>query len=334
MDWFVDRNAQTKRTDTYQRPKSHALCVAALAIAGFPWTSVLVADDDDSRLRQRIVELEAENRALRKIITEIQTALELVPKSSFAPGSDTHGLRIAVMSDDWGDSQLEDIRKVCLSSAETIWSQLPDDGLSPILVRRSHKGPISLFQRNKGSEYVVKLDTSNRAWAQCAFQFSHEFCHIICNYRDVPNPQLWFEETLSECASLYALRRMAVEWKTKAPYANWRSYSSALRDYADDRMKVYDGRKEPLSEFYQTHQGKLEQKATNRELNGYMALKLLPLFEDSPSAWQSLRYINLGPPAENNSFQRYLSGWHGRVPVQHKPFVKQVAAKFGIDLRP
>ena len=332
MDWFVDRNEQTERTHPSRGRGSLTLCAAALAIAGFPWGRFVVADDDDSRLRQRIVELEAENRALRKIITEIQGALESVPKTGLPRSGDKHGLRIVVLSDDWGDSQLEDIRRVCLSSAGTIWSQLPDDALSPILVRRSHSGPISLFQRGKGSEYVVKLDTSDKAWAQCAFQFSHEFCHIICNFRNAPNRQLWFEETLSECASLYALRRMAVEWKTKAPYANWTSYASALGDYADGRIKKYDGRKEPLSEFYQTHQGELEKNATKRELNGYMALKLLPLFEKSPSAWQSVRYINLGPQEENAAFKHYLSGWHDRVPAQHKPFVKQMAAEFGIEL--
>ncbi len=329
---FVDLNGPEERTDHPWSRRFLLLLVAALTITWFAPGNRVIGDEDESRLRQRITELEAENRALRKIIAGIQGALKSVPKTSIPQEGDAGGLRVVILPGDWGSSQLEDIRRVCLSSAGTIWSQLSEDGLAPILVRRSQTGPISLFKRGEGNEYVVELDTSNNAWAQCAFQFSHEFCHILCNYRNVPNRQLWFEETLSECASLYALRRMAVEWKTKAPYANWTSYASALGDYADGRIKKYDGRKEPLSEFYQTHQGELEKNATKRELNGYMALKLLPLFEKSPSAWQSVRYINLGPQTENAAFKHYLSGWHGRVPAQHKPFVRQIAAEFGIEL--
>ena len=329
---LVDLNQHEERA---RRPRSRgflALLVAALAIAWFPWASTVIADDDERLLRQRIVELEAENRALRKIIAGIRGALESVPKTSIPQTSDTKGLRIIVLPGDWGSSELEDIRRVCVSSAGTLWSQLSEDSLAPILVRRSQTGPVSLFERGKGSEYVVELDTSDNAWAQCAFQFSHEFCHILCNYRNVPNRQLWFEETLCESASLFALRRMAVEWKTKAPYSNWTSYSSSLGDYAADRIKKYDSQKDPVSEFYQMHKAELEENANNRELNGYFAVQLLPLFEKTPSAWQSLRYINLGPKKENMSFEHYLSGWHDRVPAKHKQFVKKVATEFGIDL--
>ena len=332
MELLVDLDEHVEGTQLSPSRGFLVLLVAAFAIAWFPSGNTVIAYDDEGRLRQRIVELEAENRALRKIIAGIQGALESVPKTSIPQGSDAHELRIVVMPGNWGGSELEDIRRVCVSSAGTIWSELSDDALAPILVRRSQSGPISLFKRGKGSEYVVELDTSDNAWAQCAFQFSHEFCHIICNYRDVPNRQLWFEETLCECASLFALRQMAEEWKTRAPYSNWTSYAPALGGYAADRIKKYDSQKDPVSEFYQMHKAELEENANNRELNGYFAVQLLPLFEKTPSAWQSLRYINLGPKKENASFKQYLSGWHDRVPAKHKKFVKKVAAEFGIDL--
>lgn len=291
-----------------------------------------VAADDDQRLQKRIAELEAENQALRKIIDGVQEALKSVPKSMAPEPTDSQGLRIVVMPGDWGESQLADIRKVCVSAAGTILAHLPDDGFAPILVQRGKSSPITLFQRGEGNEYIVRLNTENRAWAQCAFQFAHEFGHIVCNYRDVNNSQMWFEETLCECASLYALRRMAVEWKTNPPYSNWKSYADSLASYAANHMKRFDDRQESTVTFYQLHGKELEQTATNRKLNGYIALKLLPLFEQTPTAWQSLRYLNLGPATENNSFKEYLSGWHDRVPAEHKGFVRSVAAEFEIDL--
>lgn len=307
-------------------------CVGVISLVCLSVCNSAIAFDDDSRLKQRIVELEAENRALRKVIAGIQGALESVPKSTLPKGLEARTLRIVVMPGKWGASELEDIRKVCLSAAGTFLSQLPDDGFAPILVQRSTSGPISLFQRAKGGEYIVKLDTSDRAWAQCAYQFSHEFCHVVCNYRKVKNPQLWFEESLAECASLYALRRMAIEWKTNAPYSNWKSYASSLGSYASERIKKYDDRKDSVADFYQSHKDELEKHATNRDHNGYFAIKLLPILEETPAAWQSLRYINLGPGEENLTFKDYLSGWHKRVPEKHKPFVQRIATEFGIEL--
>ncbi|MEO1995059.1 MAG: hypothetical protein ABGZ17_07270 [Planctomycetaceae bacterium] len=328
MDVFDDHNTLAQGADRFRI----TFRATVLAMVCFSWNNAAIAFQDDSRLQRRIVELESENRALRKIITDIQRSLELVPKVPKSGQDNVNTLRIVVFPDNWGGSELEDIRRVCASSAAMIWSEMPDDDLLPILVRRSQSGPITLFRRGKGSEYIVKLDTGSNAWAQCAFQFSHEFCHIVCNYRDAPNRQLWFEETLSECASLYALRRMAVEWKTNAPYSNWKSYASALQDYAANRIKKYDGRTTPVPEFYRMHKVELEKNATNRELNGYMAVKLLSLFEKTPEAWHALRYINLGPPEENASLQTYLAGWRGRVPSRHRPFVEKVGREFGIDL--
>ncbi|MDA0588333.1 MAG: hypothetical protein O2820_10025 [Planctomycetota bacterium] len=291
-----------------------------------------VAYGDDPRLLKRNAELEAENRALRKILGGIQDALKSVPKSSVQEAADSQSLRIVVVPGEWGGSELADIKKVCASAAGTILAQLPDDGFAPILVERGKGSPITLFRRGEGNEYIVRLNTSDRAWAQCAFQFAHEFGHIVCNYREVENPQLWFEESLCECASLFALRRMAVEWRTNPPYSNWKSYSTSLTDYASNRIAQFEERKESTAEFYKQHQKELEKTATNRDLNGFVALKLLPLFEKTPGAWQSLRYLNLGDPKENKAFADYLSGWHDRVPAEHKAFVRSVAAEFEFDL--
>jgi hypothetical protein len=293
--------------------------------------SLLSADENDARLKKRITELEAENVALRKIISHIQNAVKSVPDSAVPNSAKTSRLRIVILPGDWGESELADIQKVCESAAATLMTHLPDDNFAPIMVHRNKSGPITLYRRGQGNEYIVQLDTSDRAWAQLAFQFSHEFCHVICNYRDVTNQQLWFEETLCECASLYALRQMAIQWKTNAPYANWKSYATSLGDYADDRMAAYE-RKDSVAQFYRANQKELVENGTNRDLNTYLAIKLLPLFEDTPTAWQALRYINLGPAEQNASFQSYLQGWHDRSPTKHRAFIRRVATKFDLQL--
>ena len=290
------------------------------------------ADENDARLEKRIAELEAENISLRKVIADIQNAVKSVPDSAGSNSPNTTHLRIVVLPGDWGESQLADIKKVCESAAAMLTTHMPDDGFAPIMVQRDKSGPITLYRRGQGNEYIVKLDTSDRAWSQLAFQFAHEFCHVVCNYRDVTNQQLWFEETLCECASLYALKQMAIEWKTNAPYSNWESYASSLGEYAADRIATHAGRKDSIAHFYRDNQTELNKTGTNRTLNTYLAVQLLPLFETTPTAWQALRYINLGPAEENMSFQAYLKGWHDRAPKKHRTFIRQIATEFDLKL--
>ena len=66
------------------------------------------------------------------------------------------------------------------------------------------KEPIVLFKRGpRGGSSL--LNTSDRYWCQYAFQFAHEIGHILCRYKDGDSTNKWFEETLCETASLYAL---------------------------------------------------------------------------------------------------------------------------------
>ena len=307
-----------------------ALIVLPIILLSYGESSL--ADENDSKLEKRIAELEAENTALRKVIANILSAVKSVPDLTARNSNTTNHLRIIILPGDWGGSELVDIRKVCESAAATLMTHLPDDGFAPIMVQRNNSGPITLYQRGQGNEYIIKLDTSDRAWAQLAFQFAHEFCHVVCNYRDATNQQLWFEETLCECASLYALRQMANEWKTNAPYSNWKSYATSLGEYADDRISAYGERKDSISQFYLANQTELKKSGTNRALNTYLAIELLPLFEATPTAWQSLRYLNLGPAEENVSFKTYLKGWHDRAPERHRAFIRQIATEFDLEL--
>ena len=290
--------------------------------------TTLIAQDN-ALLEKRLAELEAENKALRKKINDIQKAAALKSSNS-KPNTD--GLRIIVLPDDWGEAGLLDMKKVADSAAHPIASLLENSSFSPIMIQRSKTGPITLYQRGVGNEYIVRLDTGDRAWAQMAFQFAHEFCHIICNYRDVDNSQLWFEETVCEVASLYSLRRMSENWETNPPYSNWKSYAAALSDYANDRISIQQEKKQSLAEFYREHEAALETSGTNRELNNFIAVKLLKHFEDTPAGWQAVRYLNLGEPNENKSFKTYLSGWYRRVPEKHRNFVTTIAREFELDL--
>ncbi len=245
----------------------------------------------------------------------------------------SNSLRIKIVPGNWGKSELPDVYSVCLSAANTIWKNIDGKTIDPILIHNSKLGPIVFFQHGNNKEYLVHLNTKDRRWAQCAFQFAHEFCHIICNYRKVKNKQMWFEETICECASLFAIKRMAIEWKKKPPYPIWSDYYKSLESYSEALLNTVEGKyKFSIRDYYQKNLLTFEKNPNDRERNRWIAIELLSLFENSPESWQAVRYLNLGPTTDNNNLKSYLSGWHSRVPEKHKTFVTKIAEVFGIKI--
>jgi hypothetical protein len=259
----------------------------------------------------------------------LQTLVAVISLCTSVQANDP--LDIRVVGTDWGEVSIQDIKAVLTSAANTLWENAEPEALRPILVMRSKEGPIVLFKRGPRGEYFVKLNTGNRYWCQYAFQIAHEIGHILCRYKDGDSNNKWFEETLCETASLFALRAMAESWKTKPPYQNWKGYASNLNKYAEERIERFglpDGKH--LATFYAEQAPQLSTVATDRSKNAAIAIELLPLFEKNPEGWRALHYINESVWNETQDFTTYLRNWYRHTPEDLKPFVEKVAEKFGI----
>jgi len=232
------------------------------------------------------------------------------------------------------DASEADIRAIVSSAGRELWRFFPGYRIEPIVVTRGRSGPISLFQRNAKNEIVMRLDTSQTLWSQYSYQFAHEFCHVLCGYDQDDSGNLWFEETLCETASLFAMRAMARSWKTDPPYSNWKDYRDALRNYTDQiitkRSNLAEIHGKGLAAFYQKHQATLRKTSTNRDLNGAMSIVLLHLFEKQPTHWEAVRWLNSKPSPAGETFEQYLKKWYGAVPERHQPFVKTIAELYGL----
>jgi hypothetical protein len=166
-----------------------------------------------------------------------------------------------------------------------------------------------------------------------AYQFAHEFCHILCRFDDKHAPTKWFEESLCETASLFALRRMAKTWQTDPPYPNWRSYAPHLADYAAKRLdsaKLPEGK--TFAQWYQENAEALRANATDRARNQIVAGVLLPLLEAQPQAWESVSYLNTEVFPGPYTWPDHLKAWHRHCPQAQKAFVSKVAQAFEIRL--
>jgi hypothetical protein len=240
---------------------------------------------------------------------------------------------IRVAADGWGDAAPADIAKVLQSAGGSLTAHVPGLKLPPIEVSRSKDSPIVLFERGPAGEIRVRLSAEDRRWAQFAFQFAHEMGHILCGYADYPNPNKWFEETVCETASLFALGRMGETWATAPPYPNWASYAPALRKYRDERTAAAGLPKETaLADWFREREASLRKDGTQRELNLAMATALLSLFEEAPEAWAAVATLNKVRGDASRSFADYLRDWSRSAPERHRPFVAKVAERFGVAL--
>jgi hypothetical protein len=266
----------------------------------------------------------------------------LLAASVLAAGDGRLALRIGEES---FNAVPENVEAVCRSAAGEILRHVPDYTPPRLLVIRGEGDPMVAFGTNEQGELVIRLTSDGTFWCQYAYQFAHEFCHVLCGFEDPARPgayaaageekaNLWFEETLCETASLFALRAMARSWKDQAPYPNWRDFRDAFRSYTDDAVnKRGDAWRElardGMRRFYEKRAGELAANCCNREVNGAMAAALLPLFEAEPAGWGALRYLNRNPRPEGQTFPAYMRTWLEAAPVEHRAFVASIAGLFG-----
>ncbi len=256
------------------------------------------------------------------------------PSTATTRPAGTGKLSIRVMGNNWGSASSVDIRKVLESAAGELLKSFPDRRLNPIIIQRGRMAPITLYRRGPKGEYLMKLTPDGQYWCQFAYQFSHEFCHILANYsHKTPRANKWFEESLCEMASIYALKRMAVAWKTHPPYERWKDYSKDIEAYADDLQKAEDKlpKGKTLASWYKENSAALRRTPWLRAKNRIAANSMLTLFESNPSGWAAVSYLNSGK-GESDSFQDYLSNWYRKTPAGRRKIVGDIIKMFGLRI--
>lgn len=244
-------------------------------------------------------------------------------------------LRIA--PEGWGEADVPDIEAVLRSASDSLLVRFPGLPLPVLDVSRSRNGPITLYGRGSSGEIRIRLDVEGRLWAQFAFQFSHELGHVLCGVEEFPNPNLWFEESLCEAASLYALGRMADTWTRRPPYPRWKDYAPKLRKYRDDRIetsreKIPDGLS--MAAWFRGKEPALRENPHLRAANLAVAAALLPLFEEAPEHWEALRTLNAVHGGKERPFSRYLGDWSRSSPEKHRAFIRSLAERLGASVDP
>jgi hypothetical protein len=263
-------------------------------------------------------------------------AMNLIGGAPARAANNDSGLTIRVSESGWGQGSTQDIQKVLYSAASEILAYVPSKQGISIIVRRTEGTPITLYERGPNNEYIVLLNSKDTYWSQYAYQFSHEFCHVIAmNSKVTDDPNQWFEESLGETASMFALKKMAASWETSPPYPNWKDYAGSLRSYVQDLM-AESHRRLPsdttLAQWFDENETSLRANPYLRRKDELVANQLLTLFENDPEGWGAVAYLNMTQPNRKQTFAEYLKAWHNRVPRRYEPFVESVAQLFGVSI--
>lgn len=278
------------------------------------------------------------NRIGLVILVFLAACLASVGHAFARPGTDNDNgrgaLSIQVADGDWGNARRADVEQVLMSAAHELQVFFPNRSGDTIRVEHADRAPKVLYERGANGEYVILLTASGRRWAEYAYEFGHELCHIYANYQLRQNTAAavhqWFEESLCETASLFVLHRMAASWETHPPYAQWRDYAPAFAEYAQALLgEPHRHGETVLGPWYAQHAAMLSRNPYSRQDNEYCATRLLGLFESQPEGWGALQYLNT-PTAAELSFRSYLQHWHDATPAVQRPFLAKLLALFGV----
>jgi len=186
-----------------------------------------------------------------------------------------------------------------------------------------------------------------------AFQFAHEFCHVIAIHsrkgqlHDAIHCNHWLEESLCETASLFALRKMTIDWEKHSEFSTWENgdgklYSPSHRVYAQKRIdsallrlpieQDFQVWFEKRHQFLRSHPIAIEKdkqiEAELREDYTAIATRLLPLLEASPENWEAISYLNLTTHRADKSLSDHLTDWKAACSERCRPLVLELERLF------
>jgi hypothetical protein len=192
-----------------------------------------------------------------------------------------------------------------------------------------------------GGEFQVRLNVWGKKWAQLAYQFAHEFGHVLADSRTFPLPHdrcSWIEEALCSAASIVALKEMAAKWAVTPPYPNWAAYAPELRTYLDNHLSEADHCLPEGVSFAEWLRGKrplLEAEGETRTditpIAGELvviAKELVPILESDTTAWKAIRRLHDQTRTADTTPEEHLAAWQASCPKSQRAVVERLTTVF------
>ncbi len=185
------------------------------------------------------------------------------------------------------------------------------------VVNRGSGGPsIWLSARNPGGA-VIYVVTGAAAWSQLAYQFGHEFGHVLANSwqpgSEPALPSQWIEETAAEAFALEALSRIARRWSTRPPIRGNNGYGSALTEYRATLLRQYEEKSAPSDAIEAWVRANpvdpAPMAAGTAKWSPALIVAAQRLFATTPAAMADIAALNLWPERSRLEAGAYLDRW-------------------------
>ena len=246
-------------------------------------------------------------------------------------------IKLNVSCDNWGDIQP---RKIAILLQDTAFyiNQLlrsPFDGKIRVIPSPVDH-PKVLYRDSLEDPYTIWISARDNYWCKFAYQFAHEFCHVLSGYENLKeNPNSWFHEAICELASMFTIRRMSVRWLTHPAFPDQKNYAACLREYGQNLLNNQDAQLPPdmsLHHWLSLHEGELREIPVNekeqRDNQALVASHLLPIFEKNLNGWNAIRKL----PNSTDVLADYLVAWYSAVDHEEKDFVARLVDTFGYTI--
>ena len=239
-------------------------------------------------------------------------------------------MQLRVLPCNWGVARPDYIETLLKDVASDLnqWLRNPFEELIKIKSLPPGNDPVAAYRESPDDPFSIYLSVRDLDWCKFAYQFAHEFCHVLSGYEGLrDNPNNWFHEAICELASVFTLRRMAKRWSTQPLPPNSVSYAQAFRDYAQ-KLLLCPRRNLPeamtLPDWLSSHEESLREKKDQRNKNAVVAYSLLSLFENYPAGWNAIRSL----PDCSGSLKEYFAVWHSCADAADKDFIARLSNVF------
>ncbi len=240
------------------------------------------------------------------------------------------GVTVRVVEGGWRGTLIEDV-KTLVDEVIAAFGDAPYDGMpTKVAIERIFDGPPRACSNKNGDEFRVLLNSDGTHRAQMAFQFSHEFCHVLADSTTwIQDEFAWIEEALAESASMFALRKMAAATRNVQLYP-----PNPLDVYAEECCIAIGKKLLPLdadiSPWLAERLPCLRKDLCLRNEHKAIAVQFLPIFERNPCAWRVLRSLHAFGRADISELPDFLRKWLSFCSAEDRKFVSQIATALGI----
>jgi hypothetical protein len=167
----------------------------------------------------------------------------------------------------------------------------------------------------------IVVDVGPRDWSRLAYQFGHEFGHVMCNIwspeGNSANPlaAAWLEEVLAEAFSICGLGVLADSWANDPPFPDDSAFAGAIRQYRDHLVTKYEtiaaeqGAAADLAAWFRAHR---EMLAGNGDINGPPSGAVMAVLAEitaDPAGIEALGALNRWMPQAGLTLEDYLDLW-------------------------